>query len=189
MGMHFVGGPYDEMEIDPALINKHAQLVPVPSVLGMRLFVGMPKNRDVWERMIQGEKVTPDVLFPYERAFTPVGAHFIASPPGSLDRALSEAKLKVDPRARTALAALSAEDRRRVLEAADDLQHRPPKEWPGDQVLRISEDEPIYLLRVTPELRAFIRIVADGQVELLDIVREDTLRLFSEKHRDTGAPR
>ena len=45
-----------------------------------------------------------------------------------------------------------------------------------------SPDKPVFLLRVTPELRAFIRLEEGGAVELFDILREDTLRLFLERY-------
>jgi hypothetical protein len=38
-------------------------------------------------------------------------------------------------------------------------------------------------VKVTPELRAFVRTVESGGMELFDIVREDTLRLFLERYR------
>jgi hypothetical protein len=188
MGFRFVGGPYDGMELDHTLVNRYATLAPVNGDLDTRLFVLMPSRED-WDRIIRGEEVRPETLYPYERVFGPEGAWFRASPPGALDRARSESRLKLHSRARTALAALSEEDRRQVIEAVDALQQQPPDRWSKEKVIRISEDEPVYLLRVSPELRAFIRIAEGHQIELFDIVREEALRLFLERTLPAGASR
>lgn len=96
-------------------------------------------------------------------------------------------KIKVHPRARTALASLSENDRQAVLTAAEALQAYDPAAWPRDQVSRLSPDKPVYLLRTSPELRAFIRVLESGQLELFDVVREETLRLFLERQRVSSA--
>jgi len=106
--------------------------------------------------------------------------YFEASPP---HEAALESKLKIHPRARTALASLSGEDQLAVLAAAEALQTADPASWPREKVERLNQDQPVYLLRVSPELRAFIRLLDSGGIELFDIVREDTLRLFLERYR------
>jgi hypothetical protein len=94
-------------------------------------------------------------------------------------------RVTIQPRAQTALASLPEEDRQAVLAMVEALQAREPASWSSQEATRVSPDKPVYLLRVTPELRAFIR-VEDGGLELFDIVREDTLRLFLERYR-TGS--
>jgi hypothetical protein len=182
MGMRFIGGPYDGMEIDQTLLNRHAELVPVSGDLGMRLFMLMPP-RASWEKILRGEAAKKGPLQPYERVFNPEGAHFEAVPAGAFDQALLEAKLKVHPRARTALAALSERDQRAVVQAAAALQNSDPSSWPHEAVERLGGDQPVYLLRVSPDLRAFLRVLESGGLELFDIMREDTLRLFLERYR------
>jgi hypothetical protein len=189
MGVMFVGGPFDGTEIDHTLINKYAEVTPINGDLGLRLFVLMPDSREVWERMVRGEKVKPQRLFPYERVLTAGGGFFVASPLGAFDQALLEAKLRIHERAKTALAALPDGDARRVVATAASLLKSPPDQWLKQEVLRLDDEKPVYLLRVTPELRAFVRVTERGEVELFDIVREDTLKLFEERSRDAGAPR
>ena len=186
MGLKFFGGPYDGKEIGNDQINRYAQLVPVNGDLGIRLFVLMPDDPVEWDQMVSGKDGKSKSLIPYERIPTNAGFIFFASPPGEMDRAISQANMKINTRAKIALDALSGEDRRRVLEAADALQDSSPQEW-KDNVVSIASDKPVYLLRVTPELRAFIRRLESGQIEIFDLVREDTLRLFMERYREAGA--
>jgi hypothetical protein len=91
-------------------------------------------------------------------------------------------RLRIHPRARTALATLPEEDRLAVLAATEALPAADPASRPHDKAERLSPDEPVYLLRVTPELRAFLRVLDTGGIELLDIVPEETLRLFLERY-------
>jgi hypothetical protein len=107
--------------------------------------------------------------------------HFEASP---LQNASLESKVTVHPRARTALESLSEGERQAVLVAVEMLQSRDPASWPGEEVSRLIPDQPVYLLRVSPDLRAFIRILDSGSLELFDIVPEETLRLFRERYGD-----
>lgn len=190
MGLRFMGGPYDGKEIDHALINKHGHPAPVYGDLGMRPFVLMPDDPSVWDRIVRGEKLKVERLVPYERVSSgTIGElFFVASRPGEFERALSEAKLKIHSRAKTALDALSETDRRKVIESADTLQHTPPGNWPKEKVIPLGENG-MYLLRVTPELRAFIRINDGEQIEVVDLVREDTLHLFLERQREASTRR
>jgi hypothetical protein len=180
--MQFVGGPYDGMEIDHSLLNRYAKIQSVKGDLGGRVFVLMPP-RSSWDALQRGEPAEAGTPYPYEWLFDPEGPHFEYSSPGDLEQALLEAKLKVHSRAHTALAALSDSERRAVIGTAAGLQQSPPSSWPRDQVVHLGEDKPVYLLKVSPELRAFIRLTDTGQLELFDIAREDTLRLFLERYR------
>ncbi len=92
-------------------------------------------------------------------------------------------EVKVHPRARTALAALSEDDQQAVLAATESLLIREPTSWPRGEVLRLDEGKPVFLLRVTPDLRAFITVLDSGDIELYDIVREETLKAFLERYR------
>jgi hypothetical protein len=94
-----------------------------------------------------------------------------------------ESKLSIHPRGRTALASLPESDQLAVLGATEALATADPTAWPRAKVEPLSQEERLYLLRVTPELRAFLRVLDSGGIELLDIVREDTLRLFLERCR------
>jgi hypothetical protein len=92
-------------------------------------------------------------------------------------------RLRVSRLAHTVLASLSEKERQSVLAAVEWLLTRPPASWPRELLVRLDPDKPAYLMRVTPELRAFITVLDSGGIELTDIVREDTLRLFLERYR------
>jgi hypothetical protein len=94
-----------------------------------------------------------------------------------------ESKIKVHPRAHMALTSLPERDQIAVLTAAESLQGIDPASWPSEKANSVSPDKPIYLLRVSPDLRAFVRILDSGDIELFDIVSEETLRLFLERYR------
>jgi hypothetical protein len=91
-------------------------------------------------------------------------------------------KIKVHPRAHTALESLSQTDREAVWAGAEAFLIRGPASWPREQAVQLSPDKPAYLLRVSPDLRAFVNVLPAGNIELSDIVREETLRLFLERH-------
>src|SRR5262249_44899014 len=118
------------------------------------------------------------------------GKPYLWTANGNGSRALRyalESRLTINPRARTALASLSWKNQLAVLEAAVSLQARAPASWPSEEAVRLAEDKPVYLLHVTRDLRAFIRVLDSRQIELSDIVREETLRLFLERERAAGA--
>ncbi len=93
-------------------------------------------------------------------------------------------EVRIHPRAQTALASLSDKDRQAVLAAAESLLDHDAASWPRDRVVRLGQDKPTYLLRVTPDLRAFVMPLAAGDIELSDIVRKETLELFREQQRE-----
>jgi hypothetical protein len=105
--------------------------------------------------------------------------YFEASPSRE---AVLASRVRIHPRARTALGSLPEEDRLAVLAAAEALPAADPASWPHDKAERLSPEEPVYLLRVTPGLRAYLRVPDSGGIELLDIVPEETLRLFLERY-------
>jgi hypothetical protein len=126
-------------------------------------------------------------------ADSPTGKPFIWVSNSNGERALKyleskyRYKVVINPRARTALAAMSDDDRESVRAAIDALVLHDEGAWPADRVLRITQGKPVYLLNVTPNLRAFIRLSAPAaEVELFDLVREETLNLFRE--RQTATP-
>jgi hypothetical protein len=177
MKYKFKGGPYDGREIDHTLLNQHAQIALVTGDLGSRNFVLMP-SPDEWQRLLRGDKVKAKKMYPYEGIQTPDSFWFQWIEPEAYDRAVSESRLKVNDRARPALAILAEAERRQVIEATDALQRERPDHWPETKVVRLTPEEPVYLLRVSPDLRAFVRVQEPDQLELLDIVRPETLKLF-----------
>ena len=98
-------------------------------------------------------------------------------------------RVKIAPRASTALESLDEPDREAVLSALEGLLLRDPTSWPPEQVTRLAPENQVYLVRVTSALRAFVTLLPSGDVELSDIVREETLRLFLERQRAAGPSR
>jgi hypothetical protein len=185
MGIKFHGGPYDGVEAEDALVNKCASILRVRSDLGMRVFALMPP-REIWDRLLRGESVDTSPLFPYERIVTADGPHFEWPSPGALDQALLEANLKVHQRASTALSTLNESDRRAMIRAVTKLQKTEPGSWPEEHAVQVGADPSIFLLRVGA-LVGFVQQLDTGQLELFDVAREDTLRLFLERYRPVGS--
>jgi hypothetical protein len=185
MGIRFYGGPYDGVEVEHTEINKHASPLSIHSDLGTRVFVLMPP-RESWDRLLRNESAETSPLYPYERIFTPDGPRFEWPPPGGFDQALLEAKLKVHSLAQTALSTLGEPARSAVIRAVTRLQKTDPGSWPQEHAVQASADPSVYLLRVG-DLVAFVQLLETGQIELFDVIREDTLRLFLERYRAVGS--
>ena len=95
-------------------------------------------------------------------------------------------QVTVHPLARTALESLTPTDREAVRAAVEALLLREPASWSPEQAIRLNADQPLYVLNVTPDLRAFITVHAPGDIELSDVMREETLRLFLERRGAGG---
>jgi hypothetical protein len=89
-------------------------------------------------------------------------------------------RFSIHARARTALASIPDRDRLQTLLAVDALVTRDPGSWPKAEAVALGAEKQVYLVRVTPELRAFIRVLDPQRIELFDLVREDTLQQFLE---------
>jgi hypothetical protein len=94
-----------------------------------------------------------------------------------------ESSVRMDPLARTALVSLSERDQLALLWTVASLANRAPDFWSREEVLRIDGEWPGYLVRATPDFRVFVRPRDSGGIELLDIIPEETLRLFLERVR------
>lgn len=67
-----------------------------------------------------------------------------------------------------------------VRRSFQELQHLPAGAPADPRLRRIVGDEPIYLLSAAPQVRLFVRLAPDAPVEVLEIVRPETLqRMFS----------
>lgn len=185
MKIKFVGGPYDGKEAEHTAINQHASILNVHADLGLRAFALMPPPES-WDKLLRGERAETNPIYPYERVLTPEGPRLQWPQPGDFDQALLEAKLKIHPRARTALSTLSNEVRRSIVQAVAELQRFSPDEWPKQKAVRIAGDEPVYLVHLSGELQAFVRVLDTNELELFDIVREDTLRQFVQRYGKVG---
>jgi hypothetical protein len=92
----------------------------------------------------------------------------------------------IHPRVRTALGSLAETDQGAVKAVADALLIGDPASWPGEQVRPLSADGSAYLLRASPDLWVYVTVAPSGDVEVSDVVRQDTLRLFLERLAATG---
>ena len=112
---------------------------------------------------------------------------FLWASNGNAERVLryletTASRIRIQPRARTALESLSRREQQAVRATLGVLLLRNPDSWPDEQTTRLSPDDPVYLVRVSGDLRAFVRVLEAGEIDLFDIVREDTLRLFLERY-------
>jgi hypothetical protein len=96
---------------------------------------------------------------------------------------MSQATVKIRRSASIAMDGLSDADRKNLMAAIERLQVIAPVEWPKELAVRLDESEPVYLLRFSPHLWAFIDLTDAGEFEILDLVSPETLRLFWSKDR------
>jgi hypothetical protein len=98
-------------------------------------------------------------------------------------------RVKVSSRAYSALSAFAEEERFRVYQAVWQLYRQTPDEWPKDKVKRLPGEPPVYEYHLSPELVAFVQTLS-GQaevIELVDIVRADTLQQMLEMRGEASA--
>ena len=95
-------------------------------------------------------------------------------------------RVKVNRRAAIAIDGLSEADRQRLLQTTEQLQGTDPDAWPKDQVVRLSDTEPIYRVRFAPDLEAFSQRTPAAEIEILDLVRRETLEPFRSSGRNGG---
>jgi hypothetical protein len=82
-------------------------------------------------------------------------------------------------RAFTALNELSEEDRAKVLDCLTQLAGQPRDRWPSQQAKRLNGDPDLYLIRIDDSLRAIVRMSNDLTLNVLDLVRHETLESFA----------
>jgi len=186
MGITFLGGPYDGRDLEQRILNRHAQYVPIEGDLGKRIFLLMPNPGDL-ERLLRGEKVEKGEVYPYEQTTGAREADYRWAP-GAMDRATRESRLKIHPDVRTSLTVISAGDRRRIVESLLELAETPKENWPTDRVRRLREDSESYILEVSKDWRAFFDLIDGWRIELLDIVRTEALRFFTQHRIPEGVP-
>src|SRR3954453_2469085 len=93
-------------------------------------------------------------------------------------RTMPKRTLRLHPFAQGLLDGLSEKERQRILKAATKLLPLDPEDWPQDKVALLRDEEPLYLLRVPPDLCAFV-IPEDGVLVLRDVAYEETLQRLS----------
>jgi hypothetical protein len=181
----FVGGPYDGREIEVQLLNSpNAPGIRVTGDLVDRFFLRMPESPDAWDRITRGEPAVAGENGPWYEKIPE--ERCVLSSAEAIEQAKREANVKALSRVEIAFTLVSAEDKKRVLRAATALQGFPPDKWPADRVRLWDKLTRLYLLDIPPELQAFIRVVGDGQIELTDLFRAETLRYWQEQYRSAG---
>lgn len=100
-----------------------------------------------------------------------------------------ETPLTIHPSTEPTLATLSEWDHQVVLRTVQFLGRKEPASWPSDLAIPLKSEKSMYLLRITPNLRAFVTILDSGGMELTGIVREETLRMFQERQGNGTANR
>jgi hypothetical protein len=85
--------------------------------------------------------------------------------------------LEITQRAHTALSSLSEWEQAQVFASVAAFQGKDKSARVGEETAQVGDDR-FYLLRVSPELRVFVRILDSDEMELFDIVPEATLQQF-----------
>src|SRR5437660_904870 len=89
-------------------------------------------------------------------------------------------------RALAALNQLTSEEQGRVLETLATLSDTPPSQWAAEQATRLPGDPPLHLVRVDADLRIILRTTEGEKIEVLDVVRHETLESFARLAGNTG---
>ncbi len=179
----FFGGPYDGHVVDWLALNSYSTLIPFQGDFGVREFAIVPPL-DRWGQPASGA-ADDEPSYVYERVNRPDGVGFELRSRRALDEAWRQTRLKIDPRAKSALLALPDDIRQAAVEALCDLDRKYPQFWPADSARKIS-DAPLYLVNLPKDYRAFVRVTGTGELELADIAQEETIRWFVEHYHKAG---
>jgi hypothetical protein len=85
-------------------------------------------------------------------------------------------------RALDALYQLRPEEQQQVNLALELFARIPRKQWCMKDFQKISDTEPLYVLRIPPRLRLFVRMEDGAQPEIEAIALSDTLAAFGANH-------
>jgi hypothetical protein len=91
--------------------------------------------------------------------------------------------LTVDRFAETLLNGLSEAERKKILATASKLVGVRPENWSKNRVTALPGPEPLYLLRVPPDLCVFIVPTSEG-LEIQDVFYEESLRRIGAGQRN-----
>jgi hypothetical protein len=91
-------------------------------------------------------------------------------------------KYKLHRRALMALNQLPEAEQTQLRERLAVLLEIPLTQWPAAWVNQVHRDQPLYVLRVTDSLRAIIKAEDGKPLELMDIVRHETLEFFAQEN-------
>ena len=88
-------------------------------------------------------------------------------------------KYRFHRRAMMAFHQLPSAEQAQVLERLTALVALPPDRWSAAGLQKLASDPSLYLLRVNDSLRVILRVADGPSVEVLDVVRHETLELFA----------
>ena len=93
---------------------------------------------------------------------------------------MTKPAFRVHRRALLGYNGLTRTERRALREAIAPLVKLPEDQWTQAGAIRLEMKEPVYLLRLDKSLRALVRPLPDGKLEILDFVHRETLEYFKE---------
>jgi hypothetical protein len=76
---------------------------------------------------------------------------------------------------------LSPAEQDDVVAAITRLVELPVKQWPKAGAIKLKKKEPLYMVSVNDDLRAFVRPIPGGPPEVVDLMHKDTLMMFANK--------
>jgi hypothetical protein len=99
-----------------------------------------------------------------------------------------DTSVKLHRRVRIMMDGLSEAEQRAVLHAVEALQQLPVEQWPPETVEPLEGLESRYLVRVPTDWRIVIARDPDGQIEILDIMQAEFLRMLREQSKNGAVP-
>ncbi len=81
--------------------------------------------------------------------------------------------------------AFSSQDRAKITNAVRLLEDPDKAEMLRSKTAKLPISEPMYIMRAAPSIRLIYRTTPNG-IEILDVVRKDTLHTFLEKNVETA---
>jgi hypothetical protein len=92
----------------------------------------------------------------------------------------------VHPRASIAVDAISAVERKAILDGLTALARIPLDEWEKHRVHRLDEVPAHFVLRTPPDLVTFFTLTPEGKFVIEDILREAALEQFRATARNSA---
>ncbi|RUS96173.1 hypothetical protein DSM106972_088440 [Dulcicalothrix desertica PCC 7102] len=88
-------------------------------------------------------------------------------------------KITMHKRSQVALDTLTTEELNSFWQVLDKLTVSGVNNGLGDNIVKLKTEEPLYLLKIDSNIRAIIQVTAKDEIEVLDLVTQDTLKMFS----------
>lgn len=92
-------------------------------------------------------------------------------------------KISMHKRSQVALDIFTPEELNSFWQALDKLTVSGVNNGLGDNIVKFKTEEPLYLLKIDSNIRAIIQVTAKDEIEVLDLVTQDTLKIFSRANK------